>query len=180
MLKGSIPRRYARALILIAKEENKIKETGDELMRFKSLIEERKDLWNSLQSPLFTRDMRERVIFELSKHMGISEIVCNFLRLLNEKGRLEYLYQIIQFYLEMLDEALGRINAVLETARELSPDEEERLVSVLERRTGKKVVLEKRLNPDLISGVVIKIGGWLFDGSLRTQLNRIKEELVRS
>ena len=93
--------------------------------------------------------------------------------------RMKYLSLIIQVYHEIADESLGRIRASVYSAIELTKDEKEKIRKKLARVTGKEVILETIRDASLIGGVVTKIKGLVLDGSLKTQLVRIRESVMR-
>src|SRR6185295_6157407 len=94
----------------------------------------------------------------------------NFLAVLADHRRLDQLAPIAEHYQRLVDDALGRVRARIVSAAEMSADEETALTTVIERLTGKKVVAERSIDPELLGGVTVEVGGKVYDGSLRTQL----------
>lgn len=177
MIKGSLARRYARALMSLGQEQGVAERLGDELSRFARLAQEDPDLKLMLKTPVFPRDLREKVIAGIGQTLGFHETMARFLKLLNQKGRLLYLDGISQAFQELSDEAAGRTRASVTAAAPLTPAAEDRLKSVLAALTGKEVIMSVDVDDDIIGGVVTRIEGKLLDGSLRTQLKAVEEKL---
>lgn len=179
MTKRAVARRYAKALLLIGKREKRVQEIDDELTTLSALIEGVAGFWAVVNNPLYDLDRRKRVLSEVARITAMSPHVAGMLRLLLEKGRMKYLPFIISLYHEMADEAMGRIRASVYAPMEPTPEEQERIREKLARMTGKEVILETIRDTSLIGGVVTKIKGLVLDGSLRTQLVRMRESLAK-
>ncbi|MCI0529613.1 MAG: ATP synthase F1 subunit delta, partial [Nitrospira sp.] len=104
----------------------------------------------------------------------------NFLSLLLRKGRFQSLPDINTQYRVFWDENLNRATAEVQSATELSEETKTRLQEKLNQVTGKEIILKTSINPELLGGIVTKIGSLVFDGSIRAQLNRLREQLVKS
>jgi F-type H+-transporting ATPase subunit delta len=102
-----------------------------------------------------------------------------FLRVLLEAGRLGELENVLRAYEGLVDERLGRVKAVITSAVPMEAETQERLRQRLQAQLGKQVYLEARQDPGLLGGVVTRIGSVVYDGSLKAQLLRLREELVR-
>lgn len=179
MIKRTIARRYAKALLIIAKKEKRIQEISDELSSLLVLIERVTRFWQVVNNPLYNLDRRKRVLSEVARVTGMSPPVVGLLRLLLDKDRMKYLPFIISVYNEMADEAMGRVRASIYAAMEPTKEEKEKIREKLTRVTGKEVILETIQDTSLIGGMVTKIRGLVLDGSLRTQLSRIRENLAK-
>ncbi len=180
MIKGSLARRYARALMAIGREREIYEQIGKELNSFVDLVREDKSLRESLSGPVFHHDLKEKIITELCSRLGLSEVVTNFLRVLNDKRRLDSVIPMADEYQAMADEASGRLRAEVISAEAMSADEESRVRKTLGQVTGKEVIMEVSTDPDIIGGLVTRIGGKLYDGSIRTQLKKIQEDLAKA
>ena len=95
------------------------------------------------------------------------------------KNRIRYLPDITALYRELADEAAGRARVKLITAHELSKQKLKELTAGLKHLVGKQVIMEAETDPELIGGVVARIGGMVYDGSVKTQLDRLKETLAK-
>ncbi len=179
MIKSTIARRYAKAILITAKKENRIQEMADELSSLSVLIEQVKRFWELINNPVYSLELRKQVLSEVARRTGMSPPVLGLLMLLLDKHRMKYLPAIISVYGEMADEALGRVRAQVYSAKELTQKEQERIRHKLTRVIGKEIILETIQDTSLIGGIVTKIRGLVLDGSLRTQLARLKESLVK-
>ena len=175
---GSLARRYAKALLEIGVRTQTFDALGKELERLTAQLDESKELRQVLENPVFPLDKRRGVLDEVVRRLGLSRTARNFVMLLLEKGRIVALPDITRVYRTLVDEQAGRVRATVTSARPLDPALEQRLKNALERQSGKVVLLEKREDPQLIGGVVTQLGDLMFDGSVRTQLERMREELL--
>lgn len=175
----AIARRYARALLLIGKEDDKVETYGEELDRLAGLIAREKELKQVINNPVYDPAERRKVLQAVIKELNLSSTTSSFLLLLFDKGRIRFLNDINDFYQKLVDELKGIIRASLVSATELSPETVERIRTALSETTGKDIILEVDQNPGLIGGVVSKIGDLVLDGSIRTQLFNMRESLKR-
>lgn len=178
MIQGSLARRYARALAAIGREENRLEALAGELARFAALVAEEKNLQEVLLGPTVPRAQRDAVLREVTRRMNLSDTMVRFLRLLNDRRRLDYLPRIQTSFQEMLDEAQGRVRATVTAAAALSAAAEEQIKATLKKLTGKEVVMTVEVDPELIGGVVTRVSGLLLDGSIQTQLKHLRQELA--
>jgi F-type H+-transporting ATPase subunit delta len=174
-----VAKRYAKALMEIGREEGKYELYGEELQALSRLLSSVPELKEVLANPMFKRDQKKEAIKTLRDKMGLSPMVTNFLMLLVDKRRVEYLDDIAVCYEKMVEEASGRVRATVFSAFPLSQQSIEALRERLSEMTGKDVVISVEEDPSLIAGVVTRIGDMVYDGSLRTQLNNIKETLLK-
>ena len=116
---------------------------------------------------------------QLIPALGLSAVSGNFLLLLNQKARLDYLKKIYESYLLLSDQASGISRANVFSARPLSDQFKERLIKSLQKRTGKTIIAEFRLDRELIGGVKVQIGSLLLDGSVKAQLKLMEDKLKR-
>jgi F-type H+-transporting ATPase subunit delta len=175
---GSVARRYAKALLELGIESNSFDSMGRELERTAELFAGSAELHKTLTNPVFSLEKRRAVLEEIARRTGLGRIVRNFLLLLLEKGRIAALPDIAREHRALVDAQAGRLRATVTTAKALDPMQEQRLRTALEKQTGKVVVLTKREDPALLGGVVAQVGDVVFDGSVRAQLARLREELL--
>lgn len=178
-LKGSVAKRYARAILLIARDKNLIAEIGQDLNKVASFFDGQKELFVQLLSPALNTSDRGKFLDQMISAMGLRPETANFFHLLNQKGRLEHLKGIQQFYQTLSDEASGLVRAQVFSAHDLPDEVKGRLVASLEKRTAKKVKAEFKIDSGLIGGIKVQIGGMLLDGSVAAQLKRMEESLKR-
>jgi F-type H+-transporting ATPase subunit delta len=120
---------------------------------------------------------RGAVAARVAETLGVSRLLRNFLGLLAENNRLRDLPAIRSQYERLEDHALGRVRARVLSAQPLSEESRSRIHEIFERQTGKRVIAEAAVAPELLGGAVVELQGRVFDGSLRTQLERLKRAL---
>lgn len=176
-----VARRYAQALIELAAEAGEIERVGQDLAHFASVMDANgRMLGSALCSPVFTLDERRAVLDQLLPRIRYSTTATNALRLINDKRRLPMLGDIVEAYEAMADERAGRARVTVQTAEPLGPQLEAEVRAALEAVTGKQVVLRAEVRPELIGGLVARVGDKVYDSSLRTRLDQIKQSLLRS
>ena len=179
MINRTIARRYAKALMNIGQDDGKYDTYGKELETFTSLLQGEEQLQEVLNNPAFGVPRRQAIIKEIGKKLHMNPITVNFLHLLVDKNRIRYLPDITALYRELADEAAGRARVHLTTAHELSKKKFKELTAGLQHLVGKQVIVEVETDASLIGGVVARIGGMVYDGSVKTQLERLKETLTK-
>jgi F-type H+-transporting ATPase subunit delta len=175
----AIARRYAKALMLIGKENDQSETYREELDRFSGLITGEKDLKEAICNPLYNTGERKRVLEAIIERLNLSGVMTSFLLLLFDKGRMEYISDISDFYDQIADELKGITRADLVSAIDLPSETVDEIRSSIAKMTGKNVVLEHRQDPELIGGIVTRIGDLVLDGSIKTQLLNMRKSLKR-
>ena len=175
----AVARRYAKALLLIGKEDGQAESYKEELAAVAGMIEREKALEQALINPLYDADARRQVLEAVIQKLKLSAVMSAFLMLLFDKRRIAFIGAISEFYEKLADELKGIARASLVSASELSDGTVEKIRSALYKRTGKEVVLEVQQDPDLIGGIVTKIGDLVLDGSIKSQLLNMRETLKR-
>jgi len=175
----AVERRYAKALLLIGKEDGQTDSYRADLEQFTKLISENKELEQAICNPLYDATGRKTVMGTIIESLGLSDVVRSFLLLLFDKGRISYIQGINEFYQKLADELNGIAQASLISAAELPDETVEKIRQALSRMTGKEVNLEVKQDTGLIGGIVTRIGDLVLDGSIRTQLENMRESLKR-
>ena len=175
----AIARRYAKALLLIGKEDGQTETYREELKAFSDLIEREGNLSQAITNPLYDAAARKNVLNAVLEKLSLSKVMNAFLLLLFDKGRVGFLVNINDFYQKLADELKGVARASLVSATELSSETIEKIRSSLSQKTGKDIVLECGQDSSLIGGIVTRIGDLVLDGSIKTQLLNMRESLKR-
>jgi len=175
----TVARRYAKALLLIGKEDGKTDTYREELDGFARLIEKEKELEQAICNPLYDGADRKKVLLSILEKLNLSKVMTSFLVLLFDKGRIGFLFNINEFYQKMADELEGIARANLVSATDLSSETVEKIRTTLSKMTGKDIILEVEQDPGLIGGMVTRIGDLVLDGSIKTQLLSMRESLKR-
>ena len=175
----AIARRYAKALLMIGKEDGQTETYREELNGIAELIQGEKVLEQALTNPLYDAAGRRKVLEAVIEKMNLSKVMSSFLLLVFEKGRVGFIGSINEFYQKLADELKGVARASLVSATELSSAAIDKIRASLSKRTGKDITLEIEQDPTLIGGIVTRIGDLVLDGSIKTQLLNMRESLKR-
>lgn len=178
MVAGSISRRYARALMAIGVANSTYEMLGRELRDLAGAMQCSPELTVSLSHPAFKRDDREGLLDAVLKRISATKVTRNFTMLLLDHGRLDIIPDISRELDAMIDDKAGRINAFITSATKLSAMQVRQLKMALEGLSGKSVQMEQAEDPELLGGIVAKVGDVVYDGSLRSQLERMREGLA--
>ncbi len=169
--------KYAKGLFLVAKELGKFKQFAEELQKVKLLLDSIPEAFSALQNPIYPPDLKMEIVNELLKVLALDPELERFLRMLVEKRRIQYIDEIIRVYNELIDEELNIARGELITAYPIEEEDRKELEKILSKFLKKEVYLESKVDESIIGGVKIKIGDLVFDGSLKTQLRKIKETI---
>jgi len=179
MPSGAVSRRYARALFALARDEGRIEELRRELDSLCELLEGSAELQHAILRPLFPSAERRRALRAVCERLGASDTLRRFCSFLVDQRRVVELASIRVAFAELADEAAGRMRARVVSASPLSDAQRERLRRALATRTGRQLELDVEVDPSLLAGTVARVGGLVFDGSLRTQLEQLRTSLMR-
>ena len=180
MIRGSLAKRYAKALMAIAKEKGTVETWREELEALNKIWEEQEALRTLLLDKALKLKEKKGILRELTKTLPFSQESKDFLDLLTDKNRLIYLPDIVRQFKKLADELLGQVQASVVAAASLSDTQRQQLQAGLEKLSGKKVIMDVREDPELIGGLMAEVGGLTYDGSLRTQLHRWSEQMLQS
>jgi len=176
----TIANRYARALADVITERGEMNEVVAELNSFASMMTGHGQLRDVFASPVLSGERKRAVLNELLAKLQLRQTSSNFLRLLLDNSRLHNLDQMLKALAHELDARTNIVSAEIVTARTISPQEETMLADKLKAATGKQVRLQFRTDPDIIGGVVTRIGSVVYDGSIKTQLAQMKRRLMNA
>lgn len=174
----AVAQRYARALADVVIAQGSAEGVKAELSAFAQTVDESADLRNFLANPAVARPQKQAVIEKLMARLNGSKTLRNFLLVLVDNRRAALLREISEAFEAELRARLGVAKAEVTSARDLNDEERAELVRTLERLTGKRVEASYSLNPELIAGAQVRIGSTVYDGSVREQLNRMRNRLA--
>jgi len=170
--------RYARAFAdVIADKRLDADATLGELSQVVGLVNESAELRTVLESPAIPAEQKHKLIEAIAQRAGFSTPVRNFLAVIVDHRRVALLGEIAQQVRAELNQRLGIADAEVTSARELGDDERRELESRLIASTGRKVRAHYQVDPTVLGGAVVRIGSTIYDGSVRGQLRKLKEEL---
>ena len=171
--------RYARALFDVARKEGDIQQVGRDIAGFARLVADNETLSRVFANPAVPAQRKRAVVEQLFAAAGpMSPIVLKLVLMLAERDRLVLLPELTTAYEARLMENAQVVRAQLTTAVELSQDRIAALQQGLARATGRQVQLDTNVDPSIIGGAVARIGSTVYDGSVTTQLQKVKERLV--
>ena len=176
MSDATVARRYAQALYQEADANGKAEKVDDDMLAVQESLEASRELDQFFRSPLIAREKKEAVIGKLFDGK-VDDLIVRLMRLLVQKGREDILASVIKQYADLRDERLGQVEARVKSAMPMEYDETESLRKALEAKTGKKVRLRIEVEPDLIGGIVVRIGDRVYDGSVQHQLETLRDQL---
>ena len=175
----AIARRYAKALLLISKEDGQTDTYRNELGGFADFVEQEKSLYAAITNPLYETTGRRNVLQTVIDKLDLTRTMKSFLLLIFDKGRIGFIDGINDYYQKLADELKGVARASLVSATDLSADTVEKIRAALSKKTKKDIILEIEQDPALIGGIITKIGDLVWDGSIKTQLINMRESLNR-
>ncbi len=179
MIDMTVPRRYAKALLTLGKDDGNYKAYGEGLQGFALLLEREPELKDALLNPVYGREDRQKLLLRMIDLLQMAPMVGNLLKLLFDKHRLGAVAGVSQAYQQLMDELEKVSRARVKAAIPLDEGAKERLQKTLEKLTGTTVVMEVEEDPTIIGGVLARVGDLVLDGSVRTQLFSLKESLIK-
>lgn len=174
---SNISKRYARAFFEIAATEKNLERYYTELNKFSSIIAQNKALGEFLSNPIFEQENKKAVVKTIISKLRFSDMTVNFLKLLVDKRRIDALPDIEACYRQLMDEALKKVRVNVKTAFPLSSKMQNYINANMEKITGRKVEMTVEIDPGLLGGIVIGVGDTLYDGSVKSQLNNMRNLL---
>ncbi|GAB6179324.1 ATP synthase F1 subunit delta [Desulfotomaculum defluvii] len=177
MLRGAVARRYAQALYEIAQGKNTLEAMEQELKGVAEAIEGTRELQKVLYHPQVLPGEKKNLLKAIFADK-ISTETLNFLGLVVDKRRENYIAGIAAEFFVLANEARGRVAAEVTTAVAIDEQQKQELIKVASRLAGKEVEPTFAVDPSLIGGVVVRIGSKVIDGSIKTRLATIKSRLM--
>ena len=176
-----IANRYAEALLTTAEELHILKKVSDDLTVIHRIIKESHEFQLFLKSPVIKKEKKQEV-FKVTFGSAVQPLTLQFLFLLIEKEREDALTSVIEAFYRLQDEMLGIVHVNVKAAAELSQQQTAQLKQRFEEYSKKKVYIDQSLDKQLIGGFIARIGDTVFDGSVKQQLEllrqRFAEELI--
>lgn len=178
MSNETIARRYSIALADVVLRSGEAETVKAELSALGDLFAQSSDLQAVFTNPSIAHINKERVLDGLISKAKPTKTTANFLKVLLKNGRVAELQHINEKFASVLEERSGVVSAEVTSARELPADERSEFEKTLAQLTGKQVLVNYGINEDIIGGVVARIGSTVYDGSVRSKLDTLKEQLV--
>lgn len=173
----TIARRYASALYQEAESEGQVEQVDAGIEAVRETLSESPELERLFASPVISTEKKSAIVRRLFEGK-VEPLVLNTMLLLIEKGREEMVPDVVRAYAVLRDERLGVVEALVKTALPLAADETEALRDALEKSTGHNIRLRLEVEPELIGGLVVRVGDTVYDGSARHQLEMLREQFA--
>jgi F-type H+-transporting ATPase subunit delta len=178
---ASVVGTYARAFADVVMNKSNLLDSGrmlQELHGIEALFQESDQLRRVMENPAIPGDRKRAVLDAITMKLGTTRQVRNFIAVLTDHRRLPLFSEILKQLELELDERQGLAEAQVSTARQLSDPEKQMLEAEITKMTGKRVRARYEQDASLLGGAVVRVGSTIYDGSVKGQLDRIKEQLV--
>lgn len=173
----TVARRYATALADVVMARGEAREVRDELAAWEEMMRSNQSLLEVFRNPTIPYEQKRKVLTALIARTRVRPTTANFLQVLLQNQRLAELSEVNKRFAQVLDERSGVVSAQVTTARPVPESSQEELRAKLAQLTGKKVSLNFTTDEELIGGIVTRIGSTIYDGSVRNQLQQVKERM---
>jgi F-type H+-transporting ATPase subunit delta len=168
---------YARALFEVAREHGKLDELREQLAQFADALDENRDLAVFFFSPYFSTKEKQEALGRLLD--GAEETFVNFLSLLIENHRMPVIFRIRHEYERLWDEENRTLPVEITSAVELDEETTSSLGRTIGERAGRKVALAARVDPDILGGIVVRVGNSILDASIRNRLEQLRRHVAQ-
>ncbi|MGE3247669.1 MAG: F0F1 ATP synthase subunit delta, partial [Beijerinckiaceae bacterium] len=170
--------RYASALYDLAREQNAVDTVREDMKSFAGLIQSSTDLQRLVESPVFTADEQLKALSAILDKAKLGGLSANFLKLVASKRRLFAIGKMIADFNALVDHDRGVARAEVTVAEPLSEAHMKTLREALKDVSGgQSVEVDVKVDPEIIGGIVVKIGSRMIDSSLKTKLNSIRSRM---
>ncbi len=179
MISQSIAKRYAKGLFGVGEKNGKYREYLADLDRILAFLDKEERLKRILVFPVVEVQKRKELLSDVMKILDVPAPLANIFTMLIEKNRMNYIHLIRDQYLDLVDEKEGRVKGTVFSAFPLENDTKKRIEAELSAKLSRDVVLSAREDKSLIGGVKVLIGGTIIDGSIKHQLETLKENILK-
>jgi F-type H+-transporting ATPase subunit delta len=172
-IQASLAGRYATALFGLARDEKQIDAVTRSLESLEAALSDSTDFRALVTSPLISRGDAARAVRALTPTLGVDPITANFLGVLADNGRLGQLKSMIKIFRQLAAKDRGETTAEVTSARPLDDDQVASLKANLKARLGRDVAIEAKVDPEILGGIIVRLGSQMIDSSIRTKLNTL-------
>lgn len=178
-MSNPVARRYAQALADEAARQDVLRPVDDDMAMVRESLDDSQELERFFRSPVIGREKKKSVVEQLFKDR-VQPLTHRFIQLLIDKERETEFGAVATAYRVLRDEQEGIVEVQVRAATPLTEEERERLMARLKQMTGNDVRLQVQQDASLVGGLVIRVGDTVYDGSVRHQLETLRERLVRN
>jgi F-type H+-transporting ATPase subunit delta len=169
---------YARSLFEVASEQEKIDDIREQLGEFADALADSRELQVFFFSPYFSTEEKKHGLDKAVS--GADPVLINFLQLLIEKHRMPVLFRARRIYDSMWEEKNRLLPVQVTSAVELDSETVERIGDRIAEQTGRKVELSAQVEPDILGGIVVRVGNSILDASIRNRLEQLRKQVARA
>lgn len=173
-----VARRYATALADVVTARGEAQEVREELRDWAGMMQSNEQLLEVFRNPTIPYEQKRKVLNTLITRARVRPTTANFLQVLLQNHRLADLNEVNKRFTQILDERSGMVSAEVTTARPVAQPAQDALRAKLAAMTGKNVRLSFTTDEELIGGIVARIGSTIYDGSVRNQLQQVRERMT--
>jgi F-type H+-transporting ATPase subunit delta len=173
-----VARRYAQALLEIGVEQDNYEKLRDQLDEMAALYEQSKPFRTALLNPSIGLDERRKVIRAIAEKRDWHQMLINFALLLLDNDRFRIVPTMARTFGRLVDQQSGNVRAQVTSAVALDDTQKRNIKTTLDQITGKNVLLETEVDEALLGGAVTRIGSMVYDGSVRSQIERLRESIL--
>ena len=181
MLSHTIAHRYAKGLLeavnAVAPGQESI--VQEQLSALVDTVQGHDGLHLLVINPSIPVQQKQAILGKIAETLGVNDVIKRFINVVADKKRLDHLALMAETYQKLVEEQQGIVRAEVATSTPLNPGQVAQLESSLRQATGAEVRISRRTDPELLGGVVTRIGDVVYDGSLRGHLERIRERLEK-
>ncbi len=177
MLENQVGKRYAEALSGNISDTAMLEKALEKLRSFDEAIKTGQELARFFEHPSIPSEKKKNVIQELCSRLAVEEHVSSLMVLLNERGRIEYLGKIIEYFEQVVDRRLNRMRVHVISAHPLTPANTDRLKAALNKILGKTILIDTEVDESLIGGIMLRIGDHVADDTIRNRLDILKRTI---
>jgi F-type H+-transporting ATPase subunit delta len=179
LITQSIAKRYAKGLFAVGEKDGKYNAYMEELTTILKYMQDEPRLGKALLLPILEMSKRKELMGDVLKAFGVSLPLANVFTMLLENNRMNYLTLIKDVYSELVDEKEGRVRGAVYSAYPLSNEVRSQIEKALKDKMNKEVILNPIEDKTLIGGVKVAIKGTIIDGSIKRQLELLKENILK-
>ena len=169
--------RYANALFELARDEDALDRTEQDLEALGEALKESQDLRKLIESPIYDRDDQMRGMAAVGEKMGLSQLTRNLVALMAQKRRIYMLPKVIDIFRALMAEHRGEVTAEVVSAKALTDEQASKLAETLKKAQGREVRLNTTVDEALIGGLVVRVGSRMIDTSIRSRLAQLENAM---
>lgn len=177
-MKNEVAQRYAEGLFLLAKQEDKVEAYMEQVQLLLQTMHDNPDLKYIFQSIKISKEEKRNFVEKIYKQ-SVEHNVLNFVKLIIDKGRSQYLTEIYESYISEAEEALGIEHATVISARALSQEDLNTIGNTLVSKTNKRIILENKVDPSVIAGIKVTMGNTVTDITMKTKIENMRNQLLK-